>query len=400
MCNPGFYGPKCGSTMCPGFGGGLFKSGMVGACNGGVCNATKGMCVQCESGEYSGIQKACELKKCPNVDCSGHGACNANVGRCSCVVGWAGDKCHKRMCAGPENQQYSPVSHNACSGRGACDAETGECTCEQPFLGKGCELSGCLNDCSGHGTCNKPRGKCVCEHGHTGPSCELKVCPDDCSGHGKCNRLGGWCDCERGFTGEACKKAATCNMQIADWWTQFDGAGWGLCPKGSLLQGLYRNDCEALSCIEAAQCVVPCKGDVPLKTMTNGETGRCYHHSWVDSLDSKGWSRCQRGFFLAGLYRSKSDALFGLQLAKCCEIQGHTWGDCTEADWSETFKGKGWSAVPANKLVTGFFRNKTQVLSSITRASGCGFMISAETGVTNVPDEDTDLEPDFKFYEA
>jgi len=134
--------------------------------------------------------------------------------------------------------------------------------------------------------------------------------------------------------------------------------------------------------------------------MTNGETGRCYHHSWVDSLDSKGWSRCQRGFFLAGLYRSKSDALFGLQLAKCCEIQGHTWGDCTEADWSETFKGKGWSAVPANKLVTGFFRNKTQVLSSITRASGCGFMISAETGVTNVPDEDTDLEPDFKFYEA
>ena len=56
--------------------------------------------------------------------------------------------------------------------------------------------------------------------------------------------LYGRCDCERGFTGEACKKAATCNMQIADWWTQFDGAGWGLCPKGSLLQGLYRNDCN------------------------------------------------------------------------------------------------------------------------------------------------------------
>jgi len=148
MCNPGFYGPKCGSTMCPGFGGGLFKSGMVGACNGGVCNATKGMCVQCESGEYSGIQKACELKKCPNVDCSGHGACNANVGRCSCVVGWAGDKCHKRMCAGPENQQYSPVSHNACSGRGACDAETGECTCEQPFLGKRLvSVCQCVSDC-------------------------------------------------------------------------------------------------------------------------------------------------------------------------------------------------------------------------------------------------------------
>lgn len=386
MCNPGYYGVKCESTMCPGFGGGQFRADMTGACNGGQCNSTKGLCTKCEEGEYSGIQKACELKKCLSVDCSGHGACNADIGKCSCVAGWAGDKCDEQTCAGPENKQYSPASHNACSGRGACDPESGKCTCEQPFLGEGCELSGCLNDCSGHGSCNKGKGRCECEDAYTGPACELKICPKDCSGHGKCNRLSGWCDCDNGYTGDSCKKATTCNTQIADWWTQYDHAGWGLCPKGSLLQGLYRNDCEALSCIEAAQCVAPCEDNTPIKTMDNGDTGRCYHHSWVDSFDSKGWSRCQHGFFLAGLYRSKADALFGMQLAKCCEIQDHTWDRCSEADWSETWATKGWSAVPANHLITGFYRNKTQVLSSITKASGCTFMTSANTGVTTVPD--------------
>jgi len=394
MCNPGFYGSKCESTMCPGFGGGRFKADMLGACNGGVCNATKGFCTQCEDGEYSGMQKACELNKCPSVDCSGHGSCDAAVGKCNCVGDWAGEKCNEQMCAGPERKMYNPASHNACSGRGACDPSTGECTCEVPFLGYGCELLGCLNDCSGHGTCDKIKGKCVCEEGSTGPSCELKKCPDNCSGRGKCNQLGGWCDCDRGFTGDSCKRASTCNKQIADWWTQFDGAGWGLCPKGSLMQGLYRSDCEALSCIEQAQCVAPCEGDVPLTTMNNGETGRCYHHSWVDSFDSKGWSRCNQGFFLAGLYRSKTDALFGIQLAKCCEIQDHTWGQCTEADWSGSWKGAGWSAVPSNMLLTGFYRNTTQVLSSITKASGCKFITTADTGVKIVGDGDADLEAD------
>lgn len=376
LCNPGFYGEHCQSKMCPGFSGGLFPADMKGACNGGVCNATKGICASCEEGEYSGVNKACELKKCPSVDCSGHGQCQSQEGKCKCEEGWSGDKCEHNTCPGPDDQKYPAESHNACYGRGICNTEDGTCECQAPFMGYACQNAGCLNDCTGHGKCDARRGKCVCDQGFSGPACELKKCPDNCSGHGRCSRLSGWCECDQGYTGDACKQAKGCEKQIADWWVSFDNEGWALCPKGSLLQGLYRNDCEGLACVESAQCVKPCEGDKPIVPNVEvffGETGRCYHHTWHDSFDKKGWSRCNEGFYLAGVYRSHQDGLFGLQQAKCCEISGNMWHDCTEADWSVSWKGKGWSAVPRNKFITGFYRGDSQALSSITKASGCGF---------------------------
>eukprot|EP00656_Telonema_subtile_P048835 TRINITY_DN5926_c0_g1_i1.p1 TRINITY_DN5926_c0_g1~~TRINITY_DN5926_c0_g1_i1.p1 ORF type:complete len:860 (+),score=192.46 TRINITY_DN5926_c0_g1_i1:204-2783(+) len=377
LCTMGFYGDHCQHTMCPGFGGGKFQADMQGACSGGVCDSQKGVCSSCQPNEYSGALKACELKKCPSVDCSGHGQCDAEEGKCQCHEGWSGDKCHEKTCAGPENKFYAPSSHNSCSGRGVCNPDTGECSCKQPFMGAGCEQSGCLNDCSGHGSCDAKQGKCICEEGFRGPACELKNCPNDCSGNGLCNRLSGWCDCKRGYTGEDCGQATGCTKEVADWWTTFDHEGWGVCPKGTLLQGLYRNDCEGLACIETAQCVTPCAGDTPLESdpgTFGGETGMCYHHSFHDSFDSRGWSRCHQGFFLAGIYRSKSDSLYGLQMGKCCAIAGQTWDGCSEADWSVSWQAKGWSAVPRNKFITGFFRDGPKhVLSTITKASACGF---------------------------
>lgn len=179
--------------------------------------------------------------------------------------------------------------------------------------------------------------------------------------------------CKAGFTGDMCLAATACEPQIADWWTSFDKKGWSTCPVGTLLTGIYRSECNALACIEMGKCERPCEGTDPIED--ENLINLCYHASWHDTMDKQGWSRCDRGYFIAGLYRAQCDSLYCLQLAKCCQIKGGNWGMCTEADWSETFKAgvKGWSSAPRDHFVTGFYRMATHALDSITKGSACTF---------------------------
>ena len=59
--------------------------------------------------------------------CSGHGVCDASLGRCDCRAGWQGPACserHYRRCNWPYNLAVS-----ACAG--ACDDTIGACFCPE-----------------------------------------------------------------------------------------------------------------------------------------------------------------------------------------------------------------------------------------------------------------------------
>lgn len=101
--------------------------------------------------------------------CSGHGTCNTNTNKCTCLDGWGGPNditaqplspnCDEQVC--PAGSAWVDVPSTAtkahalaeCSNQGICDRTSGKCECFDPFEGPACEKMGCPKDCSGHGRC-------------------------------------------------------------------------------------------------------------------------------------------------------------------------------------------------------------------------------------------------------
>lgn len=226
-----------------------------------------------------------------------------------------------------------------------------------------------MKDCSGHGTCDHTAGQCQCVAPFTGPACETITCPADCSGNGACDQLTGLCTCDPGFVGKSCLASTTCEAVEMDWWTSMDTEGWSTCPRNTYITALYHRDCTALACVEMAKCEKACAGGTP--RLPNDAPEICYHAAWHDAMDQQGWARCAHGFFLAGLYRSKCDSLYCLELAKCCSIKGGSWGSCQETDWAGTFQTEGWSTAPSDHFLTGLYRSKEDNLNGIQHISAC-----------------------------
>merc|ERR1719162_1115761 len=95
---------------------------------------------------------------------------------------------------------------------------------------------------------------------------------------------------------------ATVAAEKVNWWSSFDKKGWSTCNKGSngymYMNGLYRNNCHKLYCIEE----VDCRGD-------GGDS--CYDANWWSSFDKRGWSTCADGSYMSGLYRNTRDPITG-----------------------------------------------------------------------------------------
>lgn len=161
------------------------------------------------------------VSSCPSdIQCSGHGVCNAQTYRCSCAVGWTAADCSDRTCpnglswfAYPSADNVAHTTYSECSDMGICNRATGECACQPGFYGQGCEYMECgggLNAaCNGHGRClsmfelaqysvingdatqftygldpnnhmtwdgHRIRG-CLCDVGFEGFDCSLRQCP-------------------------------------------------------------------------------------------------------------------------------------------------------------------------------------------------------------------------------
>jgi subtilisin family serine protease len=61
--------------------------------------------------------------------CGGHGVCNRNTNKCSCLASWTGAQCD-HQCPGDEQ---------VCSGKGTC-SDDGTCVCGSPNTGSACQL--------------------------------------------------------------------------------------------------------------------------------------------------------------------------------------------------------------------------------------------------------------------
>ena len=199
--------------------------------------------------------------ECLADSCSGHGSCDDSSGAivCNCDAGYAGASCG--MCA-PEYQDRDgdgsclptcAIAELDCSGHGVCDAASGVplCDCEGGYAGETCadcaegyqdadDDGACLPtcdtlgwDCGGHGSCDHSSGEalCICDAGyqdHDGDgSCNADCATAglDCGDHGACDDSAGeaQCDCDQGWGGAACGRCA-------DDWQDNDGDG--VCEPG------------------------------------------------------------------------------------------------------------------------------------------------------------------------
>jgi len=172
-------------------------------------------------GDCGYIASGITVATCPGqIQCNGHGLCDAATHKCSCVAGWEGGDCSDRTCpigldwfSYPSANNFAHNKYSTCSNMGLCDLTLGKCACRDNFYGQACEFMACgggmTNPCSNHGRCmsmkelatwSKKNGEempytygmnpnegrtwdadrvhgCLCDKGYTGYDCSQKVCP-------------------------------------------------------------------------------------------------------------------------------------------------------------------------------------------------------------------------------
>ena len=100
----------------------------------------------------------------------------------------------------------------------------------------------------------------------------------------------------------------------ADWGAALDqDYGWGNCPDGYFLNGLYRSSDDKgwLYHIEQGRCVKP--ADAPSEYMY------CNYHDIDSCFDDKGWCTCDNGYFVNGSHRGPCYKLNCLIALRCCK---------------------------------------------------------------------------------
>jgi hypothetical protein len=101
----------------------------------------------------------------------------------------------------------------------------------------------------------------------------------------------------------------------ANWWSSFDRKGWSTCPTGYYIHGLYRTgrigswSNNQLYHIEESHCCRP-------KESTSYEN--CVDANWWSSFDHQGWSSCPGGYAMTGIYRNDCNAIYCIESVRCC----------------------------------------------------------------------------------
>lgn len=315
-------------------------------CSGrGTCQTKTGNC-DC-SDRFFGL--ACEHFKCPTAHgslvaandsnvCGGRGACKTDTGKCFCSPGFYGSGCQFKKCP------------SDCLGRGECNSETGVCKCKAPYFGTSCNLK----KCPGGGS-------------------------DGCNGGGKCDNLKGQCFCKPEFSGKVCRRTGQCGTSKVNWVLSFDKKGWSECPAGHLMVGLERSAGNALFNLERAMCAMPCEGpDGKNGKPIIFKVEACESANWWGSFDHKGWSKCPVNKYMQGLWRNSCESLYCIEVARCCGIENADYARCAEANWWSSFDSAGLSLVSKDKFMTSLYRtgdisNKENNLYNLEMAGECGF---------------------------
>ena len=159
----------------------------------------------------------------------------------------------------------------------------------------------------------------------------------------------------------------------ADWQASFDHKGWSLCDQGKFMTGMWRHEHvtgdERIGRIEFAYC-----RDAPSYLYPAKDDMDCYNHDWSSSFDRQGWSKCNDGYYMTGLYNSKGKQRLGnIEEAKCCrpKSQKIKWGLCYSHDVSSSFDHKGWSKCILGFYMVGLYKNWCDRLGCIEHFYCC-----------------------------
>jgi len=142
-----------------------------------------------------------------------------------------------------------------------------------------------------------------------------------------------------------------------NWWSCFDDKNW--CNVNGFMTGMYRNDARSGSSDGIFLLEQASSADAP--SNLRGASS-CVVANWWSSFDKKGWSMCNSGYYMRGMYRNSKSHGNGLHLieqAHCCKpnAQKGGWGACTTLNVSKSFDAKGWSKCATGSYMTGLWRN-------------------------------------------
>ena len=160
--------------------------------------------------------------------------------------------------------------------------------------------------------------------------------------------------------------------EVANWWHSLDRSGWSLCGSGKYMTGLWRNNYhsgdERLGRIEEAECY-----DAPKYLYPAKDDMDCYNHNWWHSFDRKGWSTCNNGYYMTGIFKTNGGKLYNLEEAKCCRPRSQVkqWGNCYHLNVWASFDRKGWNKCAYGYYMVGLWRNSCERLGCIEEFKCC-----------------------------
>ena len=166
-------------------------------------------------------------------------------------------------------------------------------------------------------------------------------------------------------------------VHIANWWHSFDRMGWSHCHNNRYMTGLWRNSRpkkrwwsrphDGIYRIEEVEC-----RDPPSRLMSS-RGHHCVNGNWWRSFDHRGWSKCPRGYYMEGLYRTSGNSLSNIEEAHCCRPrkQIKAWGRCYDQDVSRSLDYRGWSKCRHGHYMVGLWRNNCNELFCIEKFRCC-----------------------------
>uniref|UniRef100_A0A069DMZ3 WSC domain-containing protein n=1 Tax=Clytia hemisphaerica TaxID=252671 RepID=A0A069DMZ3_9CNID len=159
----------------------------------------------------------------------------------------------------------------------------------------------------------------------------------------------------------------------ADWWRSFDVKGWSNCPDGTYMTGVWRNnnnqDNDGIHLIELAECK---SAAAHLFSAGKGDQD-CYKLDIWKTWDSKNWATCKAGYYMSGIYNTEGHRLHNIEEFHCCrpKSQHKSWGSCYNHDAWASLNDKGWTKCNNGYYMVGMYRNDCNNLWCIEEFKCC-----------------------------
>lgn len=159
----------------------------------------------------------------------------------------------------------------------------------------------------------------------------------------------------------------------ADWWGSFDWSQWSRVPENSIMTGITTSPCNSLYCLEEAR----------YRSVKSTAEVTCESANWWGSLDATGWSNCQAGQYMAGLFRNgnaydSKTALYQLEEGWCCKPKElpTEYGQCVEVGLVHGGISRCPTIEGLESAMVGLYRNtdsESAGIEALTKMKCCTF---------------------------